>query len=128
RRLSGAGDAAMLEDQRAMLAAARRTIRAVAGHYHPEHAEPALEFTLPELLLLTERVSARLRLVLLEQVPLSHRLKARSLIRAWGYRPLLAAGVERGLRLYSFVRMARAASPLHALVAEVRDHMVGDLF
>ncbi|HEX6999831.1 MAG TPA: GTPase [Gammaproteobacteria bacterium] len=128
RRLSGAADAAMLEDQRAMLAAARRTIRAVAGHYHPEHAEPALEFTLPELLLLTERVSARLRLVLLEQVPLSHRLKARSLIRAWGYRPLLAAGVERGLRLYSFVRMARAASPLHALVAEVRDHMVGDLF
>jgi predicted GTPase len=128
RRFSNEAEAATLADHRLMLAAAKRAIEAVARHYHPEHVEPALEFTLPELLLLTERVSARLRLVLLEQVPLSHRLKARSLIRAWGLRPMLAAGFERGRKLYSFVRVARAASPLHALVAEVRDHLVGDLF
>ena len=128
RAFSDEADGATLEDHRQMLAAAKRTIEAVARHYHPEHLEPALEFTLPELLLLTERVSARLRLVLLEQVPLSHRLKARSLIRAWGLRPMLAASFERGRKLYSFVRVARAASPLHALVAEVRDHLVGDLF
>jgi hypothetical protein len=128
RQFSDEADGASLEDYRLMLAAAKRTIEAVARHYHPEHLDPALEFTLPELLLLTERVSARLRLVLLEQVPLSHRLKARSLIRAWGLRPMFAAGLERGRKLYSFVRIARAVSPLHALVAEVRDHLVGDLF
>jgi uncharacterized protein len=128
RQFSSDADGATLEDHRLMLAAAKRTIEAVARHYHPEQLEPALEFTLPELLLLTERVSARLRLVLLEQVPLSHRLKARSLIRAWGFRPLIAAGFERGRKLYSLVRIARAVSPLHALVAEVRDHLVGDLF
>jgi predicted GTPase len=128
RTFSNDADGATLEDHRLMLDAAKRTIEAVAKHYHPEHLEPALEFTLPELFLLTERVSARLRLVLLEQVPLSHRLKARSLIRAWGLRPMLAAGLERGLKLYSFVRVARAVSPLHALVGEVRDHLVGDLY
>ena len=128
RQFSAEADGATLEDHRLMLAAAQRTIEAVARHYHPEHVEPALEFTLPELLLLTERVSARFRLALLEQVPLSHRLKARSLIRAWGWRPMLAAGFEQGRKLYSVVRLARAASPLHALAAEIRDHLVGDLF
>jgi len=128
RQFSAEADGATLEDHRLMLAAAQRTIEAVARHYHPEHVEPALEFTLPELLLLTERVSARFRLALLEQVPLSHRLKARSLIRAWGWRPMLAAGFEQGRKLYSVVRLARAASPLQALAAEIRDHLVGDLF
>ena len=128
RQYSAEADGATLADHRLMLAAAQRTIEAVARHYHPEHVEPALEFTLPELLLLTERVSARFRLALLEQVPLSHRLKARSLIRAWGLRPMLAAGFEQGRKQYSVVRLARAASPLHALIAEVRDHLVGDLF
>lgn len=128
RRFSAEAEPETLTDHRRMLAAAKETIEAVARHYHPEQLDPTLEFTLPELLLLTERVSARLRLVLLEQVPLSHRLKARSLIRAWGLRPLLAASFERGRKLYSLVRVARAASPLHALVAEVRDHLVGDLF
>ncbi len=127
RRLSDEADPDMLDDHRRMVAAAERTLKEVARHYHPEHAEPALEFTLPELLLLTERVSARLRLTLLEHVPLSHRLRARSLIRAWGYRPLIAAGVEHGRRLYSVVRIARAVSPLHAVAAEVRDHLLGDL-
>ena len=128
RRLSSEADVALLEHHREMLAAAQRTIEEVARHYHPGRREPALEFTLPELLLLTERVSARLRVVLLEQVPLSHRLKAGPLIRAWGYRPLVAAGFEHGRRLYGLVRLGRAVSPLHALVAELRDHFVGDLF
>src|SRR5688572_5001055 len=117
RRFSDEADGGTLEDHRLMLGAAKRTIDAVARHYHPEHLDPTLEFTLPELLLLTERVSARLRLVLLEQVPLSHRLRARSLIRAWGLRPMLAASFERGRKLYSFARVVRAASPLHALAA-----------
>lgn len=128
RRLSSTADPGLLDAHERMLEAAQRTFEEVARHYHPEQEDPALEFTLPELLLLTERVSARLRLVLLEHVPLSHRLRARSVIRAWGYRPLLAAGFEHGRKLYSIVRIARAVSPLHAIAAEVRDRLIGDLF
>jgi len=126
--LSAAADGSELGSHRAMLAIGQRTIEEVARHYHAGRKEPALEFTLPELLLLTERVSARLRLVLLEHVPLSHRLKVGPLLRAWGYRPLVAASYKQGLKLYTLVRLARAVSPLHAVVAEIRDHLVGDLF
>jgi hypothetical protein len=127
RQLSAEADVTVLENHRLMLNCALRTIEGVARHYHPAQREPALHFTLPELLLMTERISARLRLMLLEQVPLSHKIKAGTLIRAWGYRPLVAAGVEYGRSLYSLVRFARAFSPLHAVAAELRDHLIGDL-
>src|SRR5690606_33865349 len=61
-------------------------------------------------------------------VPLSHRLKVGPLMRAWGYRPLVEASYRQGLRLYTLLRIARAVSPLHAVVAEIRDHLVSDLF
>ncbi len=125
---SAEADGSELDNFRAMLALGQRTIEEVAQHYHAGRKEPALEFTLPELLLLTERVSARLRLVILEHVPLSHRLKVGRLLRAWGYRPLVTASYKQGLKLYTLVRLARAVSPLHAVVAELRDHLVGDLF
>ncbi len=128
RRESAEADGSALDHRRRMLAAAQRTIEAVAQRYHPGRTAPVLEFTLPELLLLTERVSARLRLVLLEQVPLSHRIKAAHLVRAWGYGPALSAGLEHGRRIYGVMRFARLANPLYALVAEFRDHLLDDLF
>jgi predicted GTPase len=128
RRLSAEADVAMLADRRKLLAAAEQTIEAVARHYYPGRKDPALEFTLPELLLLTERVSSRLRLLLLEQVPYSHRLKAGYLLRAWGYRPVLAKVFQHGRKVYGVLRVVRAISPLGALAAEVRDYVVNDLY
>ena len=43
------------------IASAHQTITAVARSFHPEQTETLTEFTLPEVLLLTERVSRRLR-------------------------------------------------------------------
>jgi predicted GTPase len=128
RQLSAAADPAILGNRRALVAAAERTIGAVAEHYHPGLAEPALEFTVPELLLLTERVSARLRHLLLEQVPYSHRVKVRYVLRAWGYQPMLAKVFRHGRTLYGVMRVVRAVSPLSALAAEVRDYVVNDLY
>ncbi len=128
RRLSAEADLGMLDDRRELLRAAERTIEAVARHYHPGRKNPTLEFTLPELLLLTERISARLRYLLLEQVPYSHRLKAGHLMRAWGYQPLVAKVLEHSHTVYSVLRIARILSPLGALAAEVRDYVVNDLY
>ncbi len=127
-RLSVEADVEMLGDRRELLRAAERTIEAVARHYHPGRKNPTLEFTLPELLLLTERISARLRYLLLEQVPYSHRLKAGHLLLAWGYQPFVAKVLEHSRTVYSVLRIARILSPLGALAAEVRDYVVNDLY
>jgi hypothetical protein len=128
RSLSGKADLAMLNDRRLMLAAARETIEAVAQHYHPGRPDPALEFTLPELLLLTERASARMRMLLLEHVPGSHRVKAGHILRVWGYQPMLSSALAHGRKAYSVLRILRVISPLNAAIAELRDRIVDDLF
>lgn len=128
RRLSLEADVAILNDRMLMLQAARDTIAAVASHYHPERDDPTLEFTVPELLLLTERVSSRTRKLLLEHVPYSHRLKAGHLLRAWSYHPLLSSALVHGKNIYSVLRVIRGVSPVGAIVAELRDYVVDDLF
>lgn len=128
QRLSHEADASALTDHRALLATAQQTIEAVSRHYHPEHADPTLEFTVPELLLLTERVSARMRVLLLDHVPYSHRLKAGQLLRVWGYRPLAARVLAHSRTVYSLMRVLRIANPLSAVTAELRDHVVNDIY
>jgi uncharacterized protein len=128
RRLSLTADVSILKDRALMLDAARQTIEAVAAHYHPGREDPTLEFTVPELLLLTERVSSRTRKLLLEHVPYSHRLKAGHLLRAWSYHPMLSSALMHGRNLYTVLRVIRGVSPIGALVAELRDYVVDDLF
>jgi uncharacterized protein len=124
RGLSAAADPQMLAERRLLLDAAQQTIEAVARHYHPEQQEPLWEFTVPELLLLTERVSARVRALLLAHVPMSHQVRVGQVLRAWGYKPLIARGLGHGRKAYDVYRIVRAVNPLHALAAEVRDRFM----
>jgi uncharacterized protein len=127
-RLSAAADPAALTDRDRLLEIARETVDEVARHYHPDRVDPALEFTLPELLLLTERISARMRSLLLERVPFSDRITVRQLAVAWGYRPAVSSALARGRKAYALLRIARAVSPLNALFAELRDRMLDELY
>ncbi|WP_435105490.1 GTPase family protein [Arhodomonas sp. AD133] len=123
RALSVEVDPAIVADHRLMLAAARTTIERVARHYHPEQRYPLWRFTVPEALLLTERVSARLRVVILDHVPGSHMIHAGQLLRLWDFKP----AAERGVRLFRGVtavyRIARLANPAAALLAEARERV-----
>lgn len=112
-------------DRQELLLAARATIEAVAGHYHPEAHHAMWRFTLPELFLLTERVSQRLRRVLLEQVPGSHLLRVGDAMRIWEFKPLVGRGlaVAKGVNL--LWRAARLVNPASALLAEARERLVG---
>ena len=65
RRASGA----MLMDQHALIATASAVAEDVARHYWPDRSEPLWHFTLPEALLLAERVSRRTRTLTIEAVP-----------------------------------------------------------
>lgn len=118
-------DPTIVFDRQQLLETARVTIDAVARHYHPEARHPVWRFTLPELFLVTERVSGRLRRVLLAEVPGSHLIHVGDALRLWEFKPLLGRGasVVRGLNLVW--RVTRLVNPGSALLAEVREKLVG---
>ncbi|MCC5873660.1 MAG: 50S ribosome-binding GTPase [Gammaproteobacteria bacterium] len=118
-------DPAIVFDRDQLLQTARITIDAVARHYHPEARHPVWRFTLPELFMLTERVSGRLRRVLLAEVPGSHLMRVGDAVRLWEFKPLLGRGakVVKGLNLVW--RVARLVNPASALLAEARERLIG---
>ncbi|WP_018174702.1 MULTISPECIES: GTPase family protein [unclassified Thioalkalivibrio] len=126
-RLSEQASGEIVTDYDRLREAGEETLRTVAAHYHPEQEDPIWEFTVPEALLLSERVSARLRKILLEEVPLSDRLRMGQILRVWGYRPMVASGLSYGRTAYKAYRIARLANPLHALAAELRDRFFNEL-
>jgi uncharacterized protein len=117
-------DGKIISDHRLMLAEARRTIEVVAAHYHPEQRDPAWRFTLPEALLLTERVSARLRQAVLANVPGSHLVRVGQLIRMWEFKPAAERSAKAFRAINAVVRAARMVNPVGALVAEARGQLV----
>jgi len=123
--VAGAIDKDIVRDQDRLLAAARQTIERVAQHYHPEDRDPVWSFTVPELLLLTERVSTRLRLVLLDHVPGVHLIEAGHLLRIWEYKPMANTGLRVFRHLHTAWRVTRLTNPMAALLAEARQHIVG---
>ncbi len=127
RALSVEVDPAIVADHRLLLATARTTIESVARYYHPEQRYPLWRFTVPEALMLTERVSARLREVILDHVPGSHMIHAGQLLRLWEFKP----AAERGVRLFrgmtAIYRVARLVNPGAALLAEARERIFSAL-
>lgn len=117
-------DPQAITDQDVLLQTAHHTIERVARHYHPEDPDPIWSFTGPELLMLIERVSVRLRWILLDHVPGAHLLEAGHLWRLWEYRPLAEKSWRVARRLHQVWRLARFASPVTALLAEARQVVV----
>jgi len=77
-------------DREAATELARRTVETVAKRFHPDDPDAAARVTLPELLLLTERVSRDLRRFVLSHLPgartlrIDHALKVKRLVDRWG--------------------------------------------
>lgn len=108
-------------DQEAMLALARRTVEAVAARFHPGKQDAAARVTLPELLLLTERVARDLRGMTLRYVVGARSLRvdqllwARDMAERWGATGLAAARIGHGAW-----RVGRAIlNPQAAIVQEI---------
>lgn len=124
-RLAREADPTLVTDRQRLLEAAQDTIEAVARHYYPRSGQATWQFTLPEALLLSERLSQRLRQQLLEQVPGVHHIRVGQVRQLWSYRPLAEQG-RRWLGVASRVwRVARWTNPVHAALAEVRDRLLG---
>jgi uncharacterized protein len=124
QRLASDVDPHIIGDSDRLLETATHTIEIVARHYHPTLREPVWRFTLPEALLLTERVSARLRVVLLTSVPGSHLIRAGQLRRIWQLKPAAETGMRMLRHAQRAWRFARLVNPMAALLAEARDQLV----
>jgi uncharacterized protein len=105
-----------------LIASARKTVEVVARRFHPEASDAWAQFTLPEVLLLAERVSGGLRREALRVIPgaratrLSHLLWFQQKIERYGAVGQMGWRVGHGLW-----RIARAAlSPLQAAGQEIR--------
>ncbi|MBF0159753.1 MAG: 50S ribosome-binding GTPase [Magnetococcales bacterium] len=91
-------------------------VRRVAGHYYPQVSEPVWHFTLPEALLLLERVSSRLHAKVDGAIPFADQLTIGTVLRIYGWRRVL----DYADVLWDCYRVIRLANPLSALVGEIR--------
>jgi predicted GTPase len=114
-------DKVILGSQTLLLQRARITIEQVARHYYPDHKDPVWNFTLPEALLLSERVSLRLRLVLDEQVPGSGSIQVGQVLRLW-QAGRTGQPFYRGAK--TLYRLVRVVNPVSAILAEIRDRLL----
>jgi hypothetical protein len=97
----------------------QRTIEAVARRMHPERQDAIWQFTLPEALVIAERVSARLGTFVETQVPLGDRLTVAQLLSVYRWRGMV--GVAE--RAYDVWRVIRFANPATAMTHEAREQL-----
>ncbi|WP_006747796.1 GTPase family protein [Thioalkalivibrio paradoxus] len=120
---AGAGPESITDRER-MLQLARETIERVAAHYHPDDPRPIWNFTVPEALLLSERIAARLRRVTLDSVPAAHMVRVGQVVQLWEHRQLALKGARVARYLNRIWRVARTVDPLSAVLAETRDRVL----
>lgn len=95
------------------------TIATVAKRVHAERKDPLWQFTPPEALAIVERVSRRLRLFVLENVPFGDRLTIAQALTLYRWRGTL----DWAERAYDVWRVVRLANPATAVANEAREQL-----
>lgn len=118
-RLASEVDPAVITGREELLALGIRTVEAVARHMHPDVEDPIWSFTVPEALTLVERVSRRLRPLVVENVPLGDRLTVGQVIRLYEWRGL----IDVANKTYDIWRVIRMVNPVSAATQEIRERL-----
>jgi len=103
----------------ALTALGVETIEVVARHMHPGVDDPVWQFTVPEALTLLERVSQRLRPLVVENVPLGDRLTVGQVIRLYEWRGV----IDVANTAYDIWRIIRLMNPVAAATQEIRERL-----
>ena len=118
-RLAADVEPSQLESRADIAALAVRTIETVAGELHPGEKTPVWNFTIPEILLLTEQVSARLRPLVIDTLPLGEQLTVGQALRLYEWR----SAVGYAERAYDIWRILRIVNPIAAATQEARERI-----
>lgn len=119
RAIAARVDIDRLQSTEAILELGQRTIDAVARRMHPEKGDAVWRFTVPEALVITERVSARLGRFVETQIPFGDRLTAAQFLAIYRWRGMV--GVAE--RAYDVWRVVRMANPATAITHEAREQL-----
>ena len=103
---------------------ALETINVVAHQIHPGEVNPVWNFTVPEALALAERVAARLRPVVLDNMPLGDQLTVKQVLRLYEWR----VAVDWAERAYDIWRIVRLINPAAAITHEARERLTKKVY
>lgn len=102
-----------------LFALGRETIETVARRVHGDRKDHLWQFTTPEALAISERVSRRLRLFVLENVPFGDRLTVAQVLALYRWR----GAIDWAERAYDVWRVIRLANPATAAANEAREQL-----
>ncbi len=117
-------DLERMNDLDAVVTLGRNTIEVVAERLHPTREDAVWQFTLPEALAITERVSRRLGRMIENNVPFGDRMTVSQFISIYRWRHM----VDAAERAYDIWRLVRLVNPATALTNEARERLSRALF
>jgi hypothetical protein len=117
-------DLERMNDLDAVITLGRNTIEVVAERLHPTREDAIWQFTLPEALAITERVSRRLGRMIETNVPFGDRMTVSQFIGIYQWRHMLDAAE----RAYDIWRLVRLVNPATAITNEARERLSRALF
>lgn len=95
------------------------TIDVVARRYHPQVGDPLWQFTVPEALVLVQRVSSRLEPWIMHNIPLIDRMTIAQIRYVYRWRN----SIDVANRAWEIWRIVRLANPATAATHELREQM-----
>lgn len=123
-KLAGEADPEQLTTRDGAIQLALATVETVAKRLKPEIKAPLWQFTVPEVLALSERVSGELRTFIERNVPLGDKLTVAQLLRVYRWRGAIEL-YEKGHDIW---RLIRLMNPVTAATHEVREQMTKRLY
>lgn len=94
-------------------------VNTVARRLHPTRQDALWQFTMPEALAITERVSQRLGRFIEESIPFGDRLTVAQVMTVYSWRN----AADLAEKVYDVWRIARLANPATAVTHEAREHL-----
>ena len=124
RTVASRVDLERMSDLDAVMTLGRNTIEVVAHRLHPSREDAIWQFTLPEALAISERVSRRLGRMIETNVPFGDRMTVSQFLSVYQWRHMLDAAE----RFYDIWRLVRLVNPATALTNEARERLSRALF
>jgi predicted GTPase len=112
-------DPARIANRDGLVGLGVETVEAVAREMNPGVENPIWSFTVPEALTLVERVSQRLRPMILESVPFGDRLTVGQALAIYEWRGV----IDVANRAYDIWRIFRLMNPVSAATQEIRERL-----
>lgn len=113
-----------LTSREAFMSLAQSTIEAVAREIHPGQKDPLWQFTVPEALGLIAQVSGRLRLGVVDAVPLGDRLTVGQALKLYRWR----SAIDVAEHAYDLWRLVRMVNPMAAATQELREQVTRRMY